>query len=218
MNEQKLNGKLAILRLIGGAAYSFSTFFVSFLTARFLGTDAILAVSIGGRVLNLLGILVSACVFIAIFIPGRHMTYIACGINLAIALACTLVPDPLIRLFNDNSNIAYVARYIKMTGLIILVMSGICILFGVLCHRKSTILYLLIAATAAIYTVVLPLFLIPVFGLGFLGAAMVHAMQPIAAVLPFLFANWEKDNPQEAEKSPLQEDPELYQNSKWSKY
>lgn len=188
MRELRYNKKLVLMLICGHTGYALAVAAACSYGHWFLGTYHTDAWKIASGIVGAESAFMLVAAVFAVFIPNRFITYAACGINMAFALALLLFAYPLVKLFDVRPDLVEsLIHSLRSSAAVILISGTVCILSRLL-FRTDSFRKLLIADIAATaVSVAVPFFIIRIYGME--GLSFSNIMQPMAAVFPLLFLN-----------------------------
>ena len=196
MSKLKFNKALTLALIVGIVGYFISVFMAGIFVDN-IGTIAKEGYGAGLPIVGLLGIAAIICTIAGVFKAIRILTYSACAINVLGSLLLFIAPAYIAQIFIRSPEImSYSTAYIRMSAIIILIISIACIVAGILVKNWSIQKYIAVVAAAAAASVLLSFLMIsgmlgmPAMGLA--GAGFSNIVQPTAAVLPLILFNKEE--------------------------
>lgn len=189
----KYNGRLAITAFICGLGSIFLSSLISILISR-LGTSSIAAYSVANSVINVLQRLIIIPLIIAFFRQSRALNYVALGMEGLMILLMLVIPGPLMTVFSAGSDIiGYGVQYLRVTAVILFVLTGLCVLLSFVIRRRRMMTCLIAAGAATLMSVLLVWLTMYSFHMGMAGAAFANLTQPFHYLLPLLMLNPDRD-------------------------
>ena len=186
-----LNGRLAATAFI---TTSVGSLLLNCLTNIFIGrigSDALVASSYSYSVASLLSRVLVILLIIAFFKRGKFLNYIALGYEATAALLMIAIPSALLSIYaagiGDSAAFAASVACLRVTGILWLLMGGLCFLLGIVIRKKKVMFCIIFFAAFEIFSVLLT-WIFTSF-LGAAGAALGNMAQPFRLLLPLLLLN-----------------------------
>ncbi len=188
MRELRYNKKLVLMLICGHTGYALAAAAACSYGNWLLGTYQTDAWKIAAGIVGAESAFMLVAAVFAVFMPNRLITYAACGVNMAFALALLLFAYPLVKLFDvQPSQFEILIHSLRSSAAVILISGTVCILSRLLFPTDSFKKLLIADIAATAVSVAVPFLLIRIYGI--VSLSFSNIMQPMAAVFPLLFLN-----------------------------
>ena len=202
------NGRLAIAAFVGANGSYLLNWICTMLFSQ-MGVYGIMSFSVGNSVFGLLNRVFVILLIIAFFRQAKALNIIAIGYEVTISALLIAIPGTFARIYGvEESLFQNVVVYLRGTGILWILVSGLCVLLGFVIRRKKLMLYFIVLAAVSVLAAGVSMMLVGWFGLGTTGMALFNLSQPFQLLLPLLLLNPDReesgsDMPRKGEKQRL---------------